>query len=179
MVPVSWSQVQSGGDDRVLVMGATNRPQELDEAVLRYGQCIPETNRFLLREKITSTFNSCLVALFIVVIGMVLSEIDFIFDVYLLRRFAKRVYVALPNEEVQELYCMFFSHCVPPALQDYFNRIYSMFLFILLDKIHAAKKSIGKAWQPSWPKGIETSIKVCIYLCHMSSIYLLITISTH
>ncbi|RXN09115.1 spastin-like isoform X1 [Labeo rohita] len=41
----------SGGDDRVLVMGATNRPQELDEAVLR--------------------------------------------------RFAKRIYVALPTEETR------------------------------------------------------------------------------
>uniref|UniRef100_A0A3B3QS02 Fidgetin-like protein 1 n=1 Tax=Paramormyrops kingsleyae TaxID=1676925 RepID=A0A3B3QS02_9TELE len=43
--------VQSGAEDRVLVMGATNRPQELDEAVLR--------------------------------------------------RFAKRVYVALPTEETR------------------------------------------------------------------------------
>ncbi|XP_046885060.1 spastin-like [Hypomesus transpacificus] len=48
---IQFDGVQSGGDDRVLVMGATNRPQELDEAVLR--------------------------------------------------RFAKRVYVALPNEETR------------------------------------------------------------------------------
>lgn len=48
---VEFDGVQSGGDDRVLVMGATNRPQELDEAVLR--------------------------------------------------RFAKRVYVALPDEETR------------------------------------------------------------------------------
>uniref|UniRef100_A0A3B3YLW1 microtubule-severing ATPase n=1 Tax=Poecilia mexicana TaxID=48701 RepID=A0A3B3YLW1_9TELE len=47
---VEFDGVQSGGEERVLVMGATNRPQELDEAVLR--------------------------------------------------RFAKRVYVALPDEKV-------------------------------------------------------------------------------
>ncbi|XP_056423164.1 spastin isoform X1 [Hyla sarda] len=48
---IEFDGVQSGGDDRVLVMGATNRPQELDEAVLR--------------------------------------------------RFTKRVYVSLPNEETR------------------------------------------------------------------------------
>lgn len=48
---IEFDGVQSGKDDRVLVMGATNRPQELDEAVLR--------------------------------------------------RFAKRVYVALPDEETR------------------------------------------------------------------------------
>ncbi|XP_051993423.1 spastin-like isoform X2 [Xyrauchen texanus] len=48
---IEFDGVQSGVDDRVLVMGATNRPQELDEAVLR--------------------------------------------------RFAKRIYVALPSEETR------------------------------------------------------------------------------
>ncbi|XP_067297038.1 spastin isoform X1 [Pseudorasbora parva] len=48
---IEFDGVQSGGDDRLLVMGATNRPQELDEAVLR--------------------------------------------------RFAKRIYVALPTEETR------------------------------------------------------------------------------
>ncbi|XP_076145089.1 spastin isoform X1 [Alosa pseudoharengus] len=48
---IEFDGVQSAGDDRVLVMGATNRPQELDEAVLR--------------------------------------------------RFAKRIYVALPTEETR------------------------------------------------------------------------------
>ncbi|XP_034464979.1 spastin isoform X4 [Hippoglossus hippoglossus] len=48
---IEFDGVQSGGDERVLVMGATNRPQELDEAVLR--------------------------------------------------RFAKRIYVALPDEQTR------------------------------------------------------------------------------
>ncbi|XP_010594146.1 spastin isoform X2 [Loxodonta africana] len=50
---IEFDGVQTAGDDRVLVMGATNRPQELDEAVLR--------------------------------------------------RFIKRVYVSLPNEETRLL----------------------------------------------------------------------------
>ncbi|EPQ20130.1 Spastin [Myotis brandtii] len=50
---IEFDGVQSAGDERVLVMGATNRPQELDEAVLR--------------------------------------------------RFTKRVYVSLPNEETRRL----------------------------------------------------------------------------
>ncbi|XP_004686371.1 PREDICTED: spastin isoform X3 [Condylura cristata] len=50
---IEFDGVQSAGDDRVLVMGATNRPQELDDAVLR--------------------------------------------------RFIKRVYVSLPNEETRLL----------------------------------------------------------------------------
>uniref|UniRef100_A0A3B5LAX9 microtubule-severing ATPase n=1 Tax=Xiphophorus couchianus TaxID=32473 RepID=A0A3B5LAX9_9TELE len=48
---IEFDGVQSGGEEKVLVMGATNRPQELDEAVLR--------------------------------------------------RFAKRVYVALPDEKTR------------------------------------------------------------------------------
>ncbi|XP_033031998.1 spastin isoform X5 [Trachypithecus francoisi] len=50
---IEFDGIQSAGDDRVLVMGATNRPQELDEAVRR--------------------------------------------------RFIKRVYVSLPNEETRLL----------------------------------------------------------------------------
>ncbi|XP_072247367.1 spastin isoform X2 [Leuresthes tenuis] len=51
---IEFDGVNSGGDDRVLVMGATNRPQELDEAVLRrfakrvYVALPDEKSRFML-----------------------------------------------------------------------------------------------------------------------------------
>lgn len=74
---ISLSQVQSKGEDRVLVMGATNRPQELDEAVLRYAIQLQK-------------------------LDMLLSLLpDYIF--LLLkpsRRFPKRIYVAMPDTEV-------------------------------------------------------------------------------
>lgn len=34
-------QVAGSTDEKVLIMGATNRPQELDDAVLRWVDCTP------------------------------------------------------------------------------------------------------------------------------------------
>lgn len=57
---IEFDGVQSGGDDRVLVMGATNRPQELDEAVLRrftkrvYVSLPNDETRFLLLKNLLS-----------------------------------------------------------------------------------------------------------------------------
>ncbi|XP_069091102.1 spastin isoform X1 [Pleurodeles waltl] len=57
---IEFDGVQSGGDDRVLVMGATNRPQELDDAVLRrftkrvYVSLPSEETRLLLIKNLLS-----------------------------------------------------------------------------------------------------------------------------
>lgn len=57
---IEFDGVQSGGDDRVLVMGATNRPHELDDAVLRrftkrvYVSLPSEETRLLLIKNLLS-----------------------------------------------------------------------------------------------------------------------------
>ncbi|XP_068558857.1 spastin-like isoform X2 [Cebidichthys violaceus] len=61
---IEFDGVQSGGDHRVLVMGATNRPQELDEAVLRrfskrvYVALPVEETRFKLLKNLLGKHNN-------------------------------------------------------------------------------------------------------------------------
>uniref|UniRef100_A0A3Q3CTJ8 microtubule-severing ATPase n=1 Tax=Haplochromis burtoni TaxID=8153 RepID=A0A3Q3CTJ8_HAPBU len=61
---IEFDGLQSGKDDRVLVMGATNRPQELDEAILRrfakrvYVTLPDEKTRFTLLKNLLGTHGS-------------------------------------------------------------------------------------------------------------------------
>lgn len=96
LISIVWTtilfiKVIADPDERILVMGATNRPQELDDAALRYSTVIT-----LL--KCTCTWRSFS-------FWFRLTRTSYCFNCF--RRLVKRVYIPLPEKQVSCCWCFY------------------------------------------------------------------------
>ena len=100
-------QIKGEQEDKILVMGATNRPWELDDAVLRY-----------LAMVVDSQVNN----LFVAILGdkNALSNRSNQIETHTFRRFAKRIYVTMPEVNTRKflLAKLLYRHHSPLSVRE-------------------------------------------------------------